>query len=159
VVGTRLVPVLAVVLLAGACSADQEPSRVDRKAEIYETITLWSLEESPPTLEGDPVVFLAPASGEAIAADVQAATVRELKDNPVVIRFADHRDEAILADVEGAPTRDDGLLVTVADVPLEGRAFDLDVELYRSEDQVEQYVLRMASSGRSWRVASSAERP
>jgi hypothetical protein len=127
------------VAVAGACvltgCGDTDADAGSEPADVYILLVRDALDPLPPTAEGDPlpVVYVLGVGEEEIGATVQADVASELREE-ADIRFADHRDEAVLEDEEGQPVRDHGVLLAVGEVPPEPEdQFDVDVEVYRSE--------------------------
>jgi hypothetical protein len=172
------VPLAAVALLLalvggtllGACGqSGDDGADTDRVAGVYLAALRWaaaSLAPSPPptTAGGErpepdddpPTVYALGLNGEAIPVAVQAVVVKELRDD-VNVRFADARGDVV--DDDGVErVHDDGLLVSLGEVPETGDDVTLDAELYRDVDDDHAYQLRVRLTDGVWSVATATPR-
>lgn len=149
---------LGSVAAAGCGGAGDEGA--SRDADVYIATIRDVLAEQPPPAEPDvrPVVYVVGVGETKIPADVQAEVAAELDDD-ADIRFADQRSEAMLEKEEHAPVRDHGVLVTVGELAPDSDPVELDVEVYRSEEDWSKVVLTLAGGSSQWTVTSSSVLP
>ena len=149
---------VALAVAAGCDSGvDDDPSRA---AQVYlATIRAATADQPPPAdPEALPVVYVVAVGETAIPAAVQAEVavlLREERD----VRFADERAQAIHADLAAAPVRDDGTLVAIGEVPADSESIDVEVEIYRSDDDWSKAVMTVAEDSSQWSVTSSSALP
>jgi hypothetical protein len=131
-----------------------------RAAQVYVASIRHALSDQPPPRDPDalPVVYVVAVGESSIPAAVQAEVAGLLRDESEV-RFADEREEAILADVPTAPVRDDGTLVAIGDVPTDDGSIDVPVELYRSAEDWSKEVLTVEERADRWAVTSTSVLP
>ena len=84
-----------------------------------------------------------------------AVLLRDERD----VRFADERAQAMHADLAAAPVRDDGTLVAIGEVPADSESIDVEVEVYRSDDDWSKAVMTVAEDSSQWSVTSSSALP
>jgi hypothetical protein len=150
--------VLVAPLVLAGCPGGDDDDPTGGQAAVYTLLVLEALRDLPPTTDPDalPVVYVVSVGEDPIAAKVQADVAGDLRDD-ADIKFADHRDEAVMADDEGAPVRDGGLLVAVSGMPDDPRGpFDVDVELYRSDDDRVERVMTIDAASAGWTVTSTS---
>lgn len=124
---------------------------------MYEAVlTELVLADQPPTTEGEPlpIVFVNGADGETVPVDVQALVVKPLKDD-IDLRFVDVRDDAILLEEIDEPVKDEGVLITLAAPPETGSTVQFEVDVYRSANEEQQYLVTLAGAGTRWSVRSA----
>jgi hypothetical protein len=152
----------SVAVTAGAIagcgsSSDAEESR---PVEVYVATIERVLSDESPSLEPDelPVVYVVPLGENEIDATVQAEVASELRD-VADVRFADERDEALDEDEPGRPVLDDGVLVAVGDVAERGNPVEVEVEIYRSEDDSSSRLFTVSRRSSHWTVTSTSVVP
>ncbi len=153
-----LVAGVALAVAAGCDGGgDDVPSRA---AQVYlATIRAATADQPPPAdPEALPVVYVVAVGETAIPADVQAEVAAVLRDERDV-RFADERDQAIHADLAAAPVRDEGTLVAIGEVPPNTESVDVEVEVYRSDEDWSKAVMTVAEGSSQWSVTSSSLLP
>jgi len=142
-----------------SCSSapDDRVAGDDRTAAVYESILDWMLDEEGGIDSGDRpewVMFVATRSEEPIDIDVQVAVVEAL-DPRIFVRFIDERTEAVDADSDDEPVRDDGILVGLGAVPREGDSVEVYADRYRDSDDVEAWHMTVHRSGDSWELSGA----
>jgi hypothetical protein len=149
----------ASLTILAACG-DSSEAEMSRPAQIFvATIQQVLADENPAAGTDDlPVVYVEPLGDEEIDATVQADTANELRE-VADVRFADERSEALDEDEPGMPVRDDGILVAIGDLPDEGDPVDVEVETYRSEDDLSTAVFSFALRSSGWTVTSTSVVP
>lgn len=149
---------VAIFAITG-CSGSSE-DEMSRDAQVYvATIRDVVARQPPPTdLEALPVVYVVAVGETPIAATVQAEVAGQLVEETDV-RFADERAEAVLQDEEGAPVRDEGVMVAVGQLPRDVEPVDLEIEVYRSEEDWSKTILTLAERSSEWTVTSSSAVP
>lgn len=142
-----------------ACG-DSSEAELSREAQILVATIEEVLAERNPAAGTDelPVVYVEPLGDEDIGATVQADTASEMREIADV-RFADERSEALDEDEPGMPVRDDGILVAIGPVPEEGDPVDVEVEIYRSEDDWSTALFSFAVRSSAWTVTSTSVVP
>ena len=160
---SRVAGVVLALALAGAVGAGCDGSgdeEVSRDAQVYVATIRNVVDDQPPPEDPEvlPVVYVVAVGEKAIPADVQAEVAVEL-DEQVEVRFADQREEAVLADEEHLPVRDEGVLVAFGVVPAESDPVDVEVEVYRSDEDWSKVVLTVARRSSQWTVTSSSVLP
>lgn len=132
---------------------------VSRDAQVYVATIREVLAEQPqPDPDVLPVVYIVGVGETKIPADVQAEVAVELDDD-ADIRFADKRDEAVLENEDHVPVRDHGVLIAVGELPPDVDPVNLDVEVYRSDQDSSKVVLTIARGSSRWTVTSSSLLP
>jgi hypothetical protein len=92
---------------------------------------------------------------EVIDLETQAGVVTELEDE-IDVRFVDERGEAVEEDDPGEPVRGDSVLLRLGPVSTGGDPVEVEVERYRSLDDVEELRLELARRGEGWTVSASS---
>jgi hypothetical protein len=149
---------VSLTILAGC--GDASEAKMSRPAQIFVATIREVLAHHNPAAGTDdlPVVYVEPLGDEDIDAAVQADTASELRD-VADVRFADERSEALDEDEPGMPVRDDGILVAIGDLPEEGEPVDVEVEVYRSEDDRSTALFSFARRSSEWTVSSTSVVP
>jgi len=151
--------VLALVIISACDGGDDD--ELSGTARIYIAAVRSVAEAMPPDVEDReklPVVYVVSNNAEPIAADVQAE-VASVLDPDADVRFADAREEALDLGKPHEPVRSEGRLLTVG--PVEDDAagvdvVDLQVEIYRSDEEWSRGVVTMERSAEDWAVTSSS---
>lgn len=156
----RSLLIAGVTLVAAAGCDSGGEALPSRTAQVYLAAIRHAVEASPPTTEPGalPVVYVVGVGEAAIAAGVQAEVAALLRDENDV-RFADERAQAILADEQRAPVRDQGTLVAVGEVPPDSEpvtAIDVEVEVYRTDADRSKAVLTVEERADRWSITSSS---
>lgn len=147
--------VVAVLAVSAACSeSDPVEQGTGRDAAVIEQVVR---ELAPEPVEPDvlPVVYVVGVDG-TIGIEVQASVAAALVDE-IDIRFADERAEAIDETVDERPVRDDGVLLVVQDVPVEGEEIEVQVNRYVAFEEEERMVVSLEYDDPEWDVTSSVE--
>ncbi len=148
------VAVVAVGLTACSSGSDDPAAGDGRTAAVYESILHWMIDEEHVVESNERpewVMFVAPRSEEPIDIDVQVAVVGAL-DPRIFVRFIDDRTEAVDADSEGEPVRDEGILVGLGAVPQESDRVEVYADRYRNSDDVEAWTVTVRRSGDTWEL-------
>jgi hypothetical protein len=157
--GRAVVAIALCGTLLTGCGAD-DGSRDSRAADSYIVVVEWILAEPEfapdPTLDEMPPVFVESLGPGEIDLDVQVEIVRHF-ELVVDIRFIDTRAEAVDESEGGAPVRDDGLLLGLGLVPVEG-PIEIRGEVYRTSDHVAGYRFRVARRGQTMVLIEPPER-
>jgi hypothetical protein len=158
VAGVLLAAALGAIVGAG-CDGSREEG-VSRDAQVYVATIRDILAEQPPPAEPEvlPVVYVVGVGETKIPADIQAQVAVELDDD-ADIRFADQRSEAMLADEEHAPVRGGGVLLALGELAPDADPVNLDVEVYRSEEDWSKVVLTVERESSQWTVTSTSVLP
>ena len=104
----------------------------------------------PTAKEPDAVtVYVAPADGNPIDGEGQAAVVAKLADmkDEVFVQFADVRDDAIDVDEENQPVKDDAVLLLVGPVEEAPPPVEVEIGVYHSVVDEKQYVMIVKKGG------------
>jgi hypothetical protein len=180
---TALAALVSPVVLVGlaACGSDDDGKETYtvEPHEVYLAVIQWELERRADSIEVPavpdpstddstdaddddlPVVYVAAADGSAIAANVQA-TVAHATVDVATVRFADAHDEALEMDDETQPVKDDGVLLSVAPIPLDDeqqRTVDVEVTVYRSLNDQESWLVSIDATGDGAVITSSTVQP
>jgi hypothetical protein len=155
---------LGAVVFAAACGSDKpdNPATVTA-ADAYNAAIRWYLGTVPePTGTADPkpeIVFVAPASGKPIDVRTQAAVAAEMsdKDDVVMVQFTDVIDDALDVDLDGRPVKDDGVLLIVGDVTEVAPPLEMNVGVYRNENDDKLYSMKVIPAGDSFVATSVIE--
>jgi hypothetical protein len=156
---------LAIALFAVAGCSDGSDTTPDANqvvaADAYIAVVDWEVSEHDPVMDEDgdvelPVVYVAPADGETIDVGIQAAVVEATVDIAIV-RFADEAAEALDADTEGEPVKDDGVLLIVGDLPEPSRTIELVVVRYQSIEDDSMLTVEITASADGAAVTSTLQ--
>lgn len=158
-VRARTALALALTVLAlGGCGDDDdaggsgEQDPVERQVDIYAEVLRAVVVDADPALAeaGPPVVYVAArGDDEPINVDVQAGVVVDLEEW-TTIRFVDAVEEAVAVDDEGAPVRDDGMLVGLGPVPEEGRTVDVYADRYEGPERTVVFEVTVRRTAEGW---------
>lgn len=135
-------------------SAGQDPT--ERLVGIYAATVSAIVDEAGPTrsdsgdADADRTVFLQAHEETAISAEVQVGVVNEL-DEWANVRFIDDPGEAI-SDEDGAPVRDDGVLIWLGAVSDGEVDAELVADRYMSADETYVYDVAVRRQGGEWNV-------
>jgi hypothetical protein len=162
-----VVAVLVLALVAGTACGDDDadppeppgttaPERDD--AAVYAAVVSWFADQEPPT-EDDKArdTYLDSLDEGTIPIDVQVSMVQDLEDDDLTVRFIDATEEAIDEGVDGAPVRNDGLLLRLGPVVVREEHLEVDVERYEGTDAATRYRVVVAATAQSWRVVGEPE--
>lgn len=138
----------------GCTEADPVEEGSARDAAVVEQV-VRELAGRPPEPDALPVVFVMGVDG-TIGIEVQAAVAAGLVDE-VDVRFADERSEAIDEGDEARPVRDDGVLLVVHDVPVEGQEIEVQVDRYEAFEDGRRMVVSLQFVEPEWVVTGSTE--
>ncbi|CAN5762180.1 MAG: hypothetical protein ACR2HP_11750 [Ilumatobacteraceae bacterium] len=152
--------VLGVALVAAAGCNGGDEDTASRAALVYTAAIRQAMSDQPPPADPEvlPVVYVVAVGETPIAADIQAEVTVLLRDENLV-RFADERAQAVLADIDAAPVRDEGTLVAFGELPPDAASMDVEVEVYRSDDDWSKAVLTVEERSSEWSVTSSSVLP
>ena len=153
-----LAVVPAAALMIAGCTSDAASKPHIGTADAYVSIVAWQLgEQGPPSTDGKlPVVYVTASNGKSIDAGVQAKVAKQTVDDAKV-RFADTVEDATETDTDGAPVRDEGVLLIVDPIDADGEAqMQLPVTVYRSDNDQSRYRLSLQAieSGVSVKAAT-----
>jgi hypothetical protein len=151
------VAVAAIALAGCGASSDAEDSR---PADVFVATIERVLADETPSSEtgGVPVVYVVPLGENEIEATVQADVASELHE-VADVRFADKRSEALDEDEPGQPVLDDGVLIAIGDVAERGNPVEVEVEVYRSEDDSSSLLFTVSRRASNWSVTSTSVVP
>ena len=133
----RLATALAVVWLLSGCTEGDETDDSARDAAIYRSVIVDLVDRSGVELESDedlPLIYVEAIGPDGIPLAVQIEVVGGLVEQ-YEIRFIDHLDEAIEAELPGSPVRDGSLLIGLGDVDID-RLAEVHAEVYRRDDDI-----------------------
>ncbi len=149
-----LLAVLVGLLVVG-CGGSDGDGRPNRQARVYEALLSAVVAREFPLAGADavPVVYALPDPTEPLPADVQVAVVKAMKGH-IDLRFADERAEAIDSSEADEPVRDDGILVSLGEVPGAGTTFDVEVKIYRNLGDRSSFVISVVGGPDAWTVTS-----
>jgi hypothetical protein len=141
------VALLGVFALA-SCD-DETPADVVGPADAITAVVAWQAGEQEPVIADDgevqlPVVYVVADAGTTIDVGVQA-DVAESTVDWATVRFADDIADTFDPDLEGEPVRDDGVMLLVGPIPEPARSIELPVVRYTAVDDVEPFVVEIAS--------------
>ena len=154
-------PFLAALVVVG-CASDPESGPVTVAPETaYVAIVQWELDQVEPVVDeaGDvvaPVIYLASASGETVDVRVQASVVSTV-DEAAVIRFADQAADALDADLDGEPVKDNGVLVVVDKFEPGQTTVVARISRYRSIDDETTWTLELTATDDGADVTGAVE--
>jgi hypothetical protein len=152
----------AVALVVGATSCvDDEPSAgqdpTERLVEIY-SVAVTEIAADAPTIPPDEGeddekrnVFLRASAETEMTAEVQVGVVNELAEWANV-RFIDDMEEAVDLEVDGAPVRDDGILIGLGEVSDGEVSAMLTADRYVSDSGIVVYEVPLRRQGGAWAV-------
>ena len=140
------------LLAFAAIGCDDETTDDDtvRPADAYTAIVEWQVGEQEPVI-GDtgepllPVIFVVADNGGMIDVGAQAE-VAEATAEWATVRFADDVADTFDSGVEGAPVRDDGVMLVVGPMPAPAPTIDVDVVRHLSLDDSEPFVLQVTAT-------------
>jgi hypothetical protein len=149
--------VTAVAVAGCGSSSDAEDSR---PADVFVATIERVLADETPSSETDelPVVYVVPLGEDEIDATVQADVASELHE-VADVRFADERSEALDEDEPGKPVLDDGVLIAIGDVAERGNPVEVEVEVYRSEEDSSSLLFTVSRRSSQWTVTSTSVVP
>ncbi len=147
----------AVSLAATACDGDtgsttSEPGSPVVGVDAYVTVIARFL---PPSLDPEslPVVYVVPASGDALPIEIQVGVIEALAQG-YDIRFVDVVDAALdAASTEESP-RDEGTLIGLGRIKPDP-PHQVRVELYRGRDRVSGHLVTLRNDGGVWVIGDS----
>ncbi|MEX2626643.1 MAG: hypothetical protein WD225_07145 [Ilumatobacteraceae bacterium] len=146
------------LVVSAACSeSDPVEEGSGRDAAVIEQVIRELAGEPDESDESDdvPVVYVVGVDG-TIGIEVQASVAAALVDH-IDVRFVDERVEAIDETVDGRPVRDDGVLLVIQDVPVEGEEIEVQVDRYVAFEDEERMVVSLEYDDPEWDVTSSVE--
>lgn len=152
---------MGLIALIGCTSDPGSDETTVGLESAYVAIVRWEIDRVEPVLDdaGEvvaPVIYLASASGETVDVGVQASVVSTV-DEAAVIRFADQAAEALHADVEGAPVKDDGVLVVVEKFEPDQATVETRISRYRSVDDETSWTLELTATADGADVTDAVE--
>jgi hypothetical protein len=153
----------ALVATLTACTSDGDPPAPPdiTTAEAFGAIVRWEVARHDPVVDqgGDatlPVIYLRAASGGTVDIGVQADVVSAVVDD-AVIRFSDDADDSLNEDLEGAPVKDDGVLLIVSSLATGGATMDVVVRRYQSIDDDISWHMQIVASDEGAKVTEAVE--
>jgi DNA-directed RNA polymerase subunit K/omega len=150
---------VAVVLAATSCAAGQGSAADDRAIAIYSAViraVSTKPTSTPPTTAPRGPVFVAAAQPRSpIPLEVQAGVVDELH-RFATIRFVDKRSEAIAAGAPHKPVHDDGVLITLGEIPRGPTDVTIEAERYERNDARATYEVSLHRTGAHWKVVRAS---
>jgi hypothetical protein len=159
VIGAR---VLLVVLVGGAvvsCNRDDDDGAARAIDVLIGAIRdVVSSHFTTGVEDAAPVVYVVGTADGGVPAAVQADVAEALHDE-IDVRFADERDEPIESDEVDAPVADSGVLLIVDQIPTEGDAIDVPIEVYRSERDNFTVIFMFEERASSWVVTATSVVP
>ena len=139
---------------SGAAAPDDGDQRV---AAVYRAVIL-AIADPQPNDEHKPVVFVAPRpDAKTIPITVQAPVVDGLADE-VSVRFVDDDKEAIDGTVDGAPVKEEGVLLRLGPVAA-GDPVEVTADRYRTLTDQALVTLSARSNGEDWAARVISEGP
>ncbi|MFT3851913.1 MAG: hypothetical protein QM733_04135 [Ilumatobacteraceae bacterium] len=157
----RSLALASLVLVAVACTSDDDPTPSISAADALTAIVDWQAGRAgPPATDAAlPVIYVTSEAGTTIDAGTQAKVAGNTVD-VAKVRFADARDDAVNSDVEGEPVRDDGVLLIVDELDGKGvTQMPVGVTVYRDSTDEQHLVLTVAATDDRAEVTASAARP
>lgn len=163
---SRYVACLAILLIGlSACGDDggtptteQDPD--ERLVEIYSaTVEAIAAHDRPAPDPEDgsmTTLFLQAREDTEITAEVQVGVVNEL-DDWANVRFIDDLEEAVDVDADGAPVRDDGLLIGLGAVTDGAVTATLTADSYESEELTLVFDVSLRRRAGTWEVEGPLE--
>lgn len=130
-----------------ACSDEPSVTEVDAGSAIV-AIVDWQVEQWDPPADADegllPVIYIVAADGDTYGVAVQA-TVTEATVDDAVVRFADQASDAFDDGLDGAPVRDDGVMLAIGQIPEPSRRMKVIVDRYTAKETSEGFALQIAA--------------
>ncbi|CAN5827216.1 hypothetical protein BH24ACT5_BH24ACT5_25410 [soil metagenome] len=155
----RAVPSIAMVagmLVVGAVACDDPSSEHGtRESRVLMSVIREVATTATTDPESTPVVYVVSVAENGVAATVQAEVAAELKDD-IDLRFADERAEAVEEDVDGQPVPNDGVLLLVGDIPVDGSVIDVPIEIYHSETDRSKASFTFTEADDDWSVTATS---
>lgn len=151
----------AVPMVIVGCTSDAAPDPEIGTADAYVSIVAWQLGQQgpPPTNAKLPLVYITASNGKSIDAGVQANVANQTVDDAKV-RFADTVEDATQTNVDGAPVRDEGVLLIVDPIASDGTAqMQLPVTVYRTQTDLSRYRLSLLAAGTGVSVTAATPIP
>ena len=145
-----------VTLTLAACDqADDDPKAGEgREAAVYESILEWILDEEPVADTDERpgwTMYVTSRHERPVAVEVEVLVVEAL-DERIVVRFIDERGEAVDEGAENQPVRENGMLVGLGAVPVEGDRVDVYIDRYLEIDDVVAWEVTVRSVGETWTI-------
>jgi hypothetical protein len=137
--------VAAVVLLAGACASNDDPTSEGQVADAYGHVIRWFVERRASEADQQLVFVEALGEGVGIALDTQAAIV-ESTQSFADVRFIDDRSEALDAD----GVRDDGILLALGPAVVDGNSAVIECDEVQSETALISRSFDLRHVGDEW---------
>ncbi len=140
----QIVPVLGALMLLAGCGFGADPDTTLRDVAIYKAVIIDLIDRSDVNFDSAdqlPVVFVETLEVEDVPLEVQVEIVTDFEDR-YQVRFIDHLDEAVKADLPDLPVRENSLLVGVGRITVDGSA-DVRGEWYLDAEMIEAYEYRL----------------
>lgn len=142
------VAVLGVFTLASCDDDESAPGEVGAAGAIS-AVVAWEAGKQEPVIADDgevrfPVIYIVADAGATIDVGVQA-DVAETTLDWATVRFADDIADTFDLDLEGAPVRDDGVMLLVGPIPEPARSIELPLVRYTAVDNGEPMVVTIVS--------------
>lgn len=136
----------------GACSTPQAAGGIP--ASAYAAALAAFLPEPPTDGDDDelPVVYVAPLGDSPLALDAQVAVIDDLAER-CDLRFVDTVDVVIDDDIEGAPPRDEGVLLAIGTIHGEP-PHTVRVEQYTDAERTAAHLITLVERSGEWSVVS-----
>lgn len=149
----------ALVMMMTGCDGG-DGDETSSPAQIY-IAAVRSVAAEIPTEDPEklPIVYVVSSGEQPFGAEVQAEVASALNEEADVL-FADERDEALDVDEPNEPVRDGGRLLAIE--PIDdaengtGDTVELQIEIYRSNEEWSRRVVTFGRSGADWSVTSSS---
>lgn len=127
--------------LAG-CTDEPPQSGLVEPADAYTAIVAWQAGEQVPVVneageEQLPVIYVIAANGDTIDVGVQTS-VTEATVDEAVVRFADEVNDSFDEGIDGAPVRDDGVMLAIGTMSDPASTVEVDVDRFNAQND---YVL------------------
>jgi hypothetical protein len=153
--------VVALVASAAASCVDDEPGAgqdpTQRLVEIYSVAVTEIADDAPtaaPEEGGEDKkrnVYLRASDETEITAEVQVGVVNDL-DEWANVRFIDDMEEAVDLEADGAPVRDDGILIGLGEVSEGEVSAMLTADRYVSDSSIVVYEVALQRRSGEWTV-------
>jgi hypothetical protein len=148
----RLLP-LSVVLVAASCGAGDRSAADNRAIAIYSAVIRAVIAQPPgspsTTVPSEPVFVVAANPRSPISLEVQAGIVEALHAF-ATLRFVDERSEAIASDEPGQPVHEDGVLLTLGEIPPGRTAVTVEVQRYERAGATTTVGISLRRTGAAW---------